>query len=159
MRGAGEPPVPGTSKRTTSMAGSRASTKGWSTSRLTPIPFTSSSGVRVPFPERMATRRRCPLTVMVRASACGLVVSDGINHSSSNITKHYAKRTERVMARTRRSRAPVFPADTARCQVPVVRPSAHRSAGPAILSNPPTRNLRVSGHWPAIVRDRPGSAH
>src|SRR6266446_1916610 len=83
MRGAGEPPVPGTSKRMTSMAGSRASTKGWSTSRLTPIPLISSSGVRVPSPFRMATRRRCPLTVMGRVSACGLLVSDGMDHPFS----------------------------------------------------------------------------
>src|SRR6266568_3604026 len=80
MSGAGEPPVPGTSKRITAMAGSRASTNCWSTSRLTPIPFSSSSGVRVPSPLRMATRRRCPLTVMARVSACGLVVSDAMNH-------------------------------------------------------------------------------
>src|SRR5579859_7821885 len=91
MSGGGEPPVPGTSKRMTSMAGSRASTKDWSTSRLTPIPFMSSSGVRVPFPERVATRRCCPLTVMVRVSACGLVVSDGMNHPFSI---GYAKQAE-----------------------------------------------------------------
>src|SRR5207248_3946942 len=83
MSGAGEPPVPGTSKRITAMAGSRASTNCWSTSRLSPIPFSSSSGVRVPSPLRMATRRRCPLTVMVRVSACGLVVSDGMDHPFS----------------------------------------------------------------------------
>src|SRR5436305_4904224 len=83
MSGAGEPPVPGTSKRITSMAGSRASTNCLRTSKLTPIPFTSSSGVRVPLPERMATRRRCPSTMMVRVSACGLVVSDGMDHPFS----------------------------------------------------------------------------
>src|SRR6266699_3725673 len=86
MRGAGEPPVPGTSKRMTSMAGSRASTNGWSTSKLTPIPFINSSGRRVPFPGRMAIRRRCPLTVMVRIWACGLVLSDGMNHPSYYMT-------------------------------------------------------------------------
>src|SRR2546421_1516649 len=80
MRGAGEPPVPGTSKRRTSMAGSRASTYGWSTSRFTPIPFISSRGVRVPFPGRMAIRRRCLSMMMVRVPACGLVVSDGMDH-------------------------------------------------------------------------------
>src|SRR5712692_8110737 len=86
MCGAGEPPVPGTSKRMTSMAGFRASTKGWSTSRLTPIPLMSSNGVRVPSPFRMTIRRRCPLTVMVRVSACGLV-SDGMNHPSQYVTR------------------------------------------------------------------------
>src|SRR6266571_9031910 len=80
MSGTGESPVPGTSKRITSIAGSRVSTNCCSTSRLTPIPFSSSSGVRVPTPGRMATRRRCPVTLMVRVSSCGLVVSDGMNH-------------------------------------------------------------------------------
>src|SRR5258708_18714279 len=42
-----------------------------------------SRGVGVPFPERMATRRRCPLTVMIRVSACGLVVSDSMDHPFS----------------------------------------------------------------------------
>src|SRR5207248_10260261 len=105
---------------------------------------------------RMATRRRCPLTVMVRVSACGLLVSDGMHHPFS---LHYAKRAEHVTARTRRRRVLVFLADTARCPVHLVRPSAHRSAGPASHANPPTRSLSVSVHGPAIVRDQPGSAH
>src|SRR2546427_4624493 len=107
MSGAGELPVPGTSKRITSMAGSRASTNCWSTSRLTPIPFISSSGVRVPSPLRMATRRRCPLAVMVRVSACGLVVSDGMDHPFSlNITRREPNmsRLEHVGARCQCSR-------------------------------------------------------
>src|SRR5947208_16821584 len=34
----------------------------------------------------MATRRRNPLTVIVRVWACGLVVSDGMNHPSYYMT-------------------------------------------------------------------------
>jgi eukaryotic-like serine/threonine-protein kinase len=40
---------------------------------LDPEKWRKSSGVRQPFPDRMATRRRWPLTEIVRASACGLL--------------------------------------------------------------------------------------
>jgi hypothetical protein len=46
----------GTSKRTTSSEASSASTSGCSSSRLAPMPLTSSSGVRVGSPGRTATR-------------------------------------------------------------------------------------------------------
>jgi hypothetical protein len=63
------------------------------------------------------------------------------------------------MVQTRRCQVLVFLPDTARYQVLVVRPSAHRSAGPASLANPPTRSLRVSVHSQAIVRHQPGSVY
>ena len=48
--------TPGTSKRITLRRGSRASTKGCSTSRLAPMPFISSSGGRRAVPGRTETR-------------------------------------------------------------------------------------------------------
>src|ERR1700730_10061260 len=48
----------------------------------------SNNGVRVPSPFRMAIRKRCPLTVMVGISACGLVVSDAMKHPSQYVTRN-----------------------------------------------------------------------
>ena len=57
---------PGTSKLTTSMRGSRASTNGSSRSRLAPMPLQMTSGGPGPVPGRTETRTSCPRTVTRR---------------------------------------------------------------------------------------------
>src|SRR5580698_7279223 len=66
MSGAGEPPTPGMSNRITGRWGSSASTNGWRSSRLTPMPLHSSSGGAPVVPSRAETRRARPPTVMTR---------------------------------------------------------------------------------------------
>jgi hypothetical protein len=61
------------------------------------------------------------------------------------------------MVQTFRCQVLAFLPVTARYQVLVVLPSAHWSAGPSSLANPPTRSLHVSVHSQAIVRHQPGS--
>src|SRR5215467_10728821 len=63
MAGAGEPPTPGMSNRMTERRGSIASTNGWSSSRLAPMPLHSSSGGQSGFPSRTETRMVRPPTV------------------------------------------------------------------------------------------------
>src|ERR1700759_3580921 len=58
--------MPGRSNRTTGRRGSSASTNGWNSSRLTPMPLHSSSGVQPGVPSRTETRRARPPTVMIR---------------------------------------------------------------------------------------------
>src|SRR5215218_3617744 len=79
--GRGEPPTPGTSKRTTVRRGCSASTKGCSTSRLAPMPFISSSGgTSGSVPARTETRSARPPAVMVctfsAGRPAGLVLAD-----------------------------------------------------------------------------------
>ena len=66
---AGDPPTPGTSKRTTSIAGSTASTKGCSTSKPTPMPQHRSKGTAPSVPGRIRTRRSWPRTLMTRVAS------------------------------------------------------------------------------------------
>src|SRR6516165_4874393 len=63
MTGAGEPPIPGMSNRMTPRRRSSASTNGWSSSRLAPMPLHRSSGGRPPVPSRTATRMTRPPAV------------------------------------------------------------------------------------------------
>src|SRR6478752_4052779 len=56
----GDPPVPGTSNRTTVVSGSRCATSGSSTSRLAPMPLHNTSGM--PVPSRTFTRICWPRT-------------------------------------------------------------------------------------------------
>src|SRR6266487_1540969 len=63
MTGAGEPPMPGMSNRMTPRRGSSASTNGWSSSRLAPMPLHRSSGGRPGVPSRAATRTARPPAV------------------------------------------------------------------------------------------------
>src|SRR6266568_4418569 len=63
MTGAGEPPMPGISNRMTPRRGSSASTNGWSSSRLAPMPLHRSSGGRPRAPSRTATRMARPPAV------------------------------------------------------------------------------------------------
>src|SRR5690242_16351169 len=63
MTGAGEPPIPGMSNRMTPRRGSSASTNGWSSSRLTPMPLHRSSGGQPGVPSRTATRMARPPTL------------------------------------------------------------------------------------------------
>src|SRR3954468_11366992 len=70
--GRGEPPTPGTSKRITVRRGCTASTKGCSTSRLAPIPLSSSSGgVPGSLPSRTETLSTRPPAVTVRTVSRG----------------------------------------------------------------------------------------
>src|SRR3954452_5703772 len=63
--GAGEPPTPGRSNRMMVRRGSSASTNGWSTSRLAPMPVHSSSGGQSRVPSRTETRMARPPTVKI----------------------------------------------------------------------------------------------
>src|SRR5580692_1518822 len=73
MTGAGEPPIPGMSNRITGRRGSRASTNGWNSSRLAPMPLHSSSGGQPAAPSRTETRRPRPPTVRVLIRSAGPV--------------------------------------------------------------------------------------
>src|SRR5690348_865527 len=55
--------MPGRSNRMTGRRGSSASTNGWSSSRLAPMPLHNSSGGQSGFPSRTETRRVRPPTV------------------------------------------------------------------------------------------------
>src|SRR5215467_1033304 len=66
MTGGGEPPMPGMSNRMTPRRGSSASTNGWSSSRLAPMPLHRSSGGRPGVPSRTATRMARPPTLRTR---------------------------------------------------------------------------------------------
>src|SRR6266567_776094 len=66
MTGAGDPPMPGMSNRMTPRRGSSASTNGWSSSRLAPMPLHRSSGGRPGSPSRTATRMVRPPTLRFR---------------------------------------------------------------------------------------------
>src|SRR6266566_7929340 len=65
MTGAGEPPMPGMSNRMTGRRGSSASTNGWNSSRLAPMPLHSSSGGRPGAPSRTETRMARPPIVRI----------------------------------------------------------------------------------------------
>src|ERR1700759_2651129 len=71
MTGAGEPPMPGMSNRMTGRCGSSASTNGWNSSRLTPMPLHSSKGGRPGAPSRTATRMARPPTVSILIPRAG----------------------------------------------------------------------------------------
>src|SRR5579862_1340235 len=58
--------MPGMSNRMTGRRGSSASTNGWNSSRLTPMPLHSSSGGQPAAPGRTETRMARPLTVRIR---------------------------------------------------------------------------------------------
>src|SRR5271154_255900 len=58
--------MPGRSKRMTGRRGSRASTKGWSSSRLTPMPLQSRIGGQPLAPSRTETRRLREPTARIR---------------------------------------------------------------------------------------------
>jgi hypothetical protein len=64
--------MPGMSNRMTGRRGSRASTNGWSSSRLTPIPLHSSNGGQPGVPSRTETRRARPPTVTILIRSPGL---------------------------------------------------------------------------------------
>src|SRR6516164_5289937 len=66
MTGAGEPPMPGMSNRMTPRRESSASTNGWSSSRLTPMPLHRSSGGKPGVPSLTATRIARPPTLRTR---------------------------------------------------------------------------------------------
>src|ERR1035438_5366901 len=80
--GRGEPPTPGTSKRTTPRDGLSASTNGCSRSRLAPMPLISSSGTRSGCPWRTATRSCWSPTLMPRIVS---VPVDGIRSPVENV--------------------------------------------------------------------------
>src|SRR5580700_6991333 len=63
--------MPGMSNRMTGRRGSRASTNGWNSSRLTPMPLHSSSGGQPGVPSRTATRMARPPTVRILIRPAG----------------------------------------------------------------------------------------
>src|SRR5215468_5408147 len=73
--GRGDPPMPGRSNRITSRRGSSASTNGWRTSRLAPMPLHSSNGGHAGSPGRTSTRRTRPRTVSVLVVAVVISLS------------------------------------------------------------------------------------
>src|SRR6516164_3423244 len=70
MTGAGEPPMPGMSNRIIPRRGSSASTNGWRSSRLAPMPLHRSSGGRPGVPSRTATPMARPpvLRFLIRSA-------------------------------------------------------------------------------------------
>src|SRR6266568_4651163 len=72
MTGAGEPPIPGMSNRMTGRRGSSASTNGWNSSRLIPMPLHSSSGGQPGVPSRTEMRMARPPIVRILIRSGGL---------------------------------------------------------------------------------------
>ncbi len=118
MIGAGDSPVPGRSTRIVSMPSPSASTKGFSSSRLAPMPLSSRSGHRSPSPGRIATRSRCPSI----SRYCTCIPTSAIT----------------ITAQTRKRPEPFRPGYALDSRVSLALHSVHRSRQRATPANNPT---------------------